>query len=202
LPSSEIAAMPPSKPESHRIRQQIERLIQQQPTPPAIDRASNGVASKAVAVARPSDWPAETSYALKVIPQLPDGRLVLVIRYRPALGKWSVEFPRGLAHIGDEGWKQAAEKRLREDAGMTCAQMALIGAIDVDAQRTASSVLVVIARGCGYRQPPQAGPSGPIAGSVPICLTCLDDLIRQGDIGCGMTLAALSLYRALPTEAS
>jgi hypothetical protein len=137
-----------------------------------------------------------TQYLAVVIPVLEDGRLVLLGRYRYAAGRWSVELPRSSCHTSDAGWKQIAEEHLLNDTGLRAESMRLLGAIQVDPALIVVSTLVILATGCVGPEDRPADPVEGIAGSLAVTLDEFHRLARQGEIVCGTTLAALSLYQA------
>ena len=129
-----------------------------------------------------------------VIPRLADGRIVLVARYRYAAGKWSVELPRGLSQAKDEGWKQAAMRCLLDDVGLVALRMRLLGSFQIEPGLISSETVAVLADGCAQAEAP-SGSRQLIAGSTAVNDHELEQLVRAGTIDCGLTLAALSLYR-------
>jgi hypothetical protein len=151
----------------------------------------------------------EPYYSALIIPLAPDGRLHLVGRYRYAIARWSIEFPRFDFDSSDAGWKEAAEADLRRATGLTAKSMNLLGSIQIDPALISTSTIVVLAQGCTRaRARTKSGaaaggaaetPSGLeelIAGSLAVPLVELADLVERGEIVCGVSLAALSLYRA------
>lgn len=130
-----------------------------------------------------------------VVPVLDDGRLLLLSRYRYAIERWSVEFPRFAGQTSDEGWKQAIEIDLRDRLGMTADKMTLLGGYFPDAATTALSTIVVLAEGCTQQGPLATDPGDLIAGVFGVAPDQVGGLIRQGEITCAVTLAALALYQ-------
>jgi len=129
-----------------------------------------------------------------IIPMLPDGQLVLINRYRYAPGKWSLEFPRGAENPVDDCWRDSAARTLLADTGLTSDRLTLLGATNADPQFSSTSGVTVLAEGCQVSN--AAAPSELISGSIMLTPECLAQFIRQGDIDCGVTLAALSLLHA------
>lgn len=130
-----------------------------------------------------------------VVPVLSDGRLLLVVRYRYAPAKWSVEFPRVVGRTSEDGWKEIVELRLLEEVGAVCSDVRLLGAINWEPVFATTNALVFAGGNCELRHAP-AGNDALLAGSVAVSPTCLDQLICQGTIECALTLAALTMYRA------
>ncbi|REK15818.1 MAG: NUDIX hydrolase [Planctomycetota bacterium] len=153
---------------------------------------------------------ADPYYGAVVVPLAPDGRVYLIGHYRYAIGRWSIELPRFDFDSSEAGWKEAAEVDLRRMTGLATARMRLLGAIQIDPALMATSTVVILAEGCVVAQPPkqrktsrkspgEEAPQQPnelIAGSVLVPLAELSELIERGDIVCGVSLSALSLYRA------
>jgi len=150
-------------------------------------------------------------YASVVIPLAPDGRLHLVGRYRYPIARWSIEFPRFDLDSSDAGWKDAAQADLRRATGLSAKRMNLLGAIQIDPALISTTTVVILAQGCTHTPAKSksstaggagGGPEIPsgldelIAGSVALPLVELSELVERGEITCGVTLAALSLYRA------
>jgi hypothetical protein len=148
-------------------------------------------------------------YAAVVVPVGVDGRLYLVGRYRYAIARWSVEFPRFDLDSSEAGWKDAAEEDLRHTTGLGSASMNLLGAIQIDPALISTNTVVILAQGCTRRrsrskatvvgavesETPTEGDEL-IAGALAVSLAELSDLVERGEIVCGVTLAALAVYRA------
>ena len=149
-------------------------------------------------------------YAAVVVPVGPDGQLHLVGRYRYAIARWSIEFPRFDLDSSDAGWKEAAEADLLRTTGLAAASMNLLGAIQIDPALISTNTVVILAQGCirsrsrlkssaavvGGTADTSSRPDELIAGSLASSLAELSELVARGEIVCGVTLAALSLYRA------
>ncbi len=138
----------------------------------------------------------DTHYEEVVVPKLDDGRLLLVSRYRYATERWSVEFPRFAGQTSEEGWKHTMEDNLQKRIGMTAGKMTLLGGIYPDAASTAITTIVILAEGCAQQGPLATDPRDLIAGSFAETPEEINRLVRQGEITCGVTLAALALYDA------
>lgn len=54
-----------------------------------------------------------------VLPQLPDGRYLLVRQYRHPLGEWLLEFPAGKLDVAGEAPLVAVQRELWEETGYT-----------------------------------------------------------------------------------
>ena len=138
----------------------------------------------------------DTHYEAVVVPKLDDGRLLLVSRYRYATERWSVEFPRFAGQSSDRvrtpGRRQSA-KAHRDDRRQNDAP----GRRDPDAaSTTAITTIVILAEGCAQQGPLATDPRDLIAGSFAETPEEINRLVPQGEITCGVTLAALALYDA------
>jgi len=144
----------------------------------------------------------EPYYPAVVIPVGPDGNLHLLGRYRYAIGRWSIEFPRFEFDSSDAGWKDRAENDLGRVTGLAAEEMSLLGAIQVDPAWMTITNVVILAQGCvpaaisGSSAAPGASASEVIAGRLAVSLAQMSQLVERGEIVCGVTLAALALYRA------
>jgi hypothetical protein len=138
----------------------------------------------------------DSRYAAVVVPVLLDGRLLLVGRYRYAANRWSIEFPRFASQTSDSGWKHSATSNLLKDAGLKATKMTLLGAVAPDPALLATGTIVILAEGCVQRAARPANPRKLIAGSVAMSPDELSQLIRRGEILCGVTLAAIAFWAA------
>jgi hypothetical protein len=135
-------------------------------------------------------------YTAILVPRFSDGRLQLLLRYRPAIGRWSLELPRSTAPDDDSGWRASAETELLHSTGLTCPQMQLLGSVNIDPCFLRATALVILASDCRVGQSPTWDEQRLIAGAVTAPAETLPELIRNGEIECGHTLAALSIYSA------
>ena len=138
----------------------------------------------------------ESQYAAITIPLLDDGRLVLVGRDREPLAAWSLELPRSEWLNDDGGWKRPTAAILLRDTGLTARQFRLLGTLSVDPALLSRKTVVVLAEGCRGSTLRPADAGSLVAGPLAVTPAELDELIRQGDITCGVTLAASCLYWA------
>lgn len=150
----------------------------------------------------------EPYYTSVVIPAGADGQLHLVGRYRYAIDRWSIEFPRFELDSSEAGWRDAAQADLQRATSLSARQMNILGAIQIDPSLLSTTAVVILAQGCDRRRPRSKknadagsertvdGSQELIAGSVSLPLAELAELVEQGQIVCGVTLAALALYRA------
>jgi hypothetical protein len=141
-------------------------------------------------------------HMVAIVPVLDDGRFLLVGRYRYALARWSLEFPRFWAQSSDAGWEHAAAEILFKSTGLTADQMRLLGAIEVEPSLTSISMIVIHAADCGGlpAKPAAGSEESLIAGCVALAADEMDALMLRGEVSCSATLSALSLYRAQPPQ--
>jgi hypothetical protein len=151
----------------------------------------------------------ESHYEAIVVPLAADGQLHLLSRYRYPIDRWSLEFPRFDFENGDDGWKEAAEADLFRLAGLTADKMTLLGAVQADPTVLNSTVVVVLAEGCRVDSTSRNSmllengsetigePEPLVARSLDLPLVELLELIHCGKVTCCVTLAALTLYRAM-----
>lgn len=141
----------------------------------------------------------DSRHVAVIVPVLADGRFLLLGRYRYAVVRWSIEFPRYWGQSSDGGWRQQAEEQLLKDTGLKAGRMRLLGAVQSDPSLIAISTVVILADGCTGPLSKPPDPDELISGSVVLEEDAIDEQIRQGEIICGTTLAALCLYRARST---
>lgn len=132
-------------------------------------------------------------FGLVVVPLLPDKRIVLRVRYCYSAARWSLELPWVTAQKHEGGWRRAARQCLATTTGMRTSRWSLLGDIYFEFQAVASCMFIVLAKNC---QPLPAG-------SPPDCnqdtatlgfsIGALQEMIREGEIICGVTLATLAI---------
>jgi hypothetical protein len=149
-------------------------------------------AAESVRVVSASD----AQYDSVVVPELLDGRLLLVCRYRHAAQRWSLEFPRFAGETSDEGWLHAAAQSLRQDVGLAAAGYMLLGGFQPDVTMQATNTIVVLATGCEPQVLPANDTRTLIMGAVGVAPSEIGQLVQRGGITCGVSLAALALYLA------
>jgi len=138
----------------------------------------------------------ESRHEVVLLPVLADGRLLLLGRYRYAAARWSIELPRYWGQSSDGGWRASADESLLKTTGMRAERMSLLGALQADPALIAVNTIVILAEGCTGPHIPPTDADELIAGSVSLTEEEVYRMIRQGEIICGTTLAALTLYRA------
>jgi hypothetical protein len=141
-------------------------------------------------------------YGAVVVPLDREGRVILIGHYRYPIGRWSIEFPRFAFNSSEAGWKEAAAADLARMTGLAADRMRLLGAIQIDPALVSTSTVVLLAEGCaqegaGASESEAPKPGRLIAGSIVVSPDELSRLVSRGDVACGVTLAALALYRSI-----
>jgi hypothetical protein len=138
----------------------------------------------------------ESTYRAVIVPRLKDGRFVMLSRYRYAVGQWSIEFPRLSWSNDDGGWKDPTRTLLLTEVGIAAPELALLGAVHAEPAILCQSSVVILADECvsAGRCIPNA--THLIAGVVTLSLPELEQSVRAGEVFCGVTLSALSMYQA------
>jgi ADP-ribose pyrophosphatase len=133
-----------------------------------------------------------TKGAVFVIPELPDGKLLMLRQFRYLNQRESLEFvgggmKEGLTH------EQTAREELHEEAGFQAEQLIPIGWFNPMNGASDEECYVFIARGltANQAQPEVSEEFEPVV----VTRFELDALIKEGDIWDGMTLAAYALYQ-------
>ncbi|MET4921411.1 NUDIX hydrolase [Streptomyces sp. PSRA5] len=139
-----------------------------------------------------------SSIGVVIVPVGRDG-FAFVPTYRYPIGGVSLEFPRGGCEAG-EGLAVAAARELREETGFDCSPSALrsLGVIHAETGLIESDVHVFVAevRPTGSAgAPPAAEPEGmeSVARPIWVSRTEVAKWLRNGNVTCGVTLAALAL---------
>jgi hypothetical protein len=137
-----------------------------------------------------------------VVPLLPDGRVMLSLRYCYATAKWMLELPRLYGHDEDEGWREAAIACLAAGASLSADQFSVLGAPYIDPNWSGTSLLAILAEGCQPTGSETRNDTRLIAGTVPASVSAIDEMIVAGDIQCGPTLSALMLLKARQAQST
>jgi hypothetical protein len=157
-----------------------------------VSNVATGEQWQAIRIVPPDD----AHYVAVIVPVMRDGRLLFVGRYRYAIDRWAIELPRFSSITQDDGWMHPAESQLIQHVGINAKKMTLLGAIHPESSVVASNTVVILAEDCVQRATRPADPRALIAGTVGVSTDELDRRILQGDIACGVSLAALYLYTA------
>jgi ADP-ribose pyrophosphatase len=127
-----------------------------------------------------------------------DGSSVaLSTNFRYPIAQASLEFPRGFRKPG-EGAEDAARRELQEEVGVAATRATQIGDIFPDTGFMNTCVPVVLAAVASREQRGQCSEAmeSIAPGLKWLCGEEVDSHIREGRICCGLTLAALGLFRS------
>lgn len=127
-----------------------------------------------------------------VIPELPDGRLLLLNQFRYLNQRESLEFVGGGLKAG-KTHEETAQEELLEEAGYECESLVKLG--EFNPMNGAADELCYVFLAQGLIQRSAHPESSEEFEARPVTIVELDGLIRNGDIWDGMTLAAYALYR-------
>ncbi len=126
------------------------------------------------------------------VPILPDGRLMLAVLQRRAIGAQSIEFPRGAIDRGETA-SDAAARELQEETGWPALKVTELGLLHSNTSLIASAVSV-----CRVDIDGKAVDStdGEVDSVLFVTLAQLTAMIAAGEITDGHTLSATMLLIA------
>jgi len=129
-----------------------------------------------------------------LIPVLPDGKVLLQVRYRSAAKKWVVGFPSGFGIDDEDNWRDTADRMLLKEVGLTSTDMRVVGGTTLTGCTESNEFGVILARKC--MPPSNLGQSSSVfEQQVEMTFDCLDELIGDGDIACCLTMSALKAFQ-------
>lgn len=135
----------------------------------------------------------ESAGMVKIIPVLPDGRIVLALQHRYLQDKQSIEFPAG-GLVNGESPSDAATRELREETGYDIEELSKVGTFEPSNGKNKNEAHVYIAQ----LQEVQGDQLLDSTEDIEILYRRPDeveDMIRRGDIWDGPTLAAWAIVR-------
>lgn len=145
------------------------------------------------------DYVAHRMGAAAVLPVLPDGRLVLVRQYRPAIEMETLEIPAGCRDSAEEDWKACAARELEEETGYSSDSLSYLLTCASAVAYCNEQVRVYLAENLkpGKENPDEHE-------NIRVEIWSMDELIpliRSGQIRDSKTIAALMTYAATQKKA-
>ncbi len=131
--------------------------------------------------------------AAAVVPVLPDGRIIMVSQYRPALGRMTLEIPAGSRDSVTEDTAVCAKRELEEETGYRSDSIELLLKLRTTVAFCNEMIDVYLARDLvpGQQHLDEAE-------SIDLSFWKLDDLLDKiyaGEIQDGKTVSALLAYQ-------
>lgn len=127
------------------------------------------------------------------VPIFPDGSILMIEHFRPAIEKSSIELPRG-AKDKDETSKEAALRELQEETGLIGKDSVDLGIIHANSSFIRSGVAVVKVLLDHVEMPGnRLELEGEAQAAVRYSMSQVKKLIAAGEITCGHTLSALTM---------
>jgi ADP-ribose pyrophosphatase len=137
----------------------------------------------------------ETPGSVMVVPVASDGRVVVVRQYRYLNGRESVEFPGGGIPHGYEA-RAAAEKELREEAGIEAGEWTSLGIFNPYNGVTSELCHVFLVQ--GHRSVPTEPVESEECEALSLTREEFSAMVASGEIWDGMTLAAWAMALLSP----
>ncbi len=130
------------------------------------------------------------------VPVLPDGRILLIRQFRPAIDRATLELPAGAKDSAGEDPLQTAARELEEETGYRPSSMTKLARILTAVAWCNESTDIYLAEGLEK----VAGQHLDEAEEIELCAFSLDDLcsrIYAGEIQDAKTVAGIMAYRSL-----
>lgn len=135
-------------------------------------------------------------YGACILPVLPDGRIVLVRQFRPAVDEVILEIPAGGIEPTDESTKVCAERELTEETGYTSGEFSHLLRIQVAVAYCNEWLDIYLARNCTLAENGQNLDEGEDIQAEVFTLEELLDKVYGGEIKDAKTVAAITAYAA------
>ena len=135
--------------------------------------------------------PRRPESAVAVLPVL-NGKILLLRHFRHSLRKWMWEIPRGFGEYGITA-AQNAEKELREETGITGAELEYLGKICPDSGMSADQVSVYLARFSSEDRLEKQDEKEAVKEYRMVSRKEVREMIEAGDLADGFTLSAIAL---------
>lgn len=127
------------------------------------------------------------------VPVFPDGSILFIEHFRPAIDKSSIELPRGAKDKGETN-EEAALRELEEETGFKGKDSVELGILHANSSFITSGVAVVKVL---LDDTPMKGDrlelEGEAQAAVRYSMSQIRKLIAAGEITCGHTLSALTM---------
>jgi ADP-ribose pyrophosphatase len=132
--------------------------------------------------------------AVVILPQLADGRFLMVRQYRHAARQWLLEFPAGTLEPGEEALS-CAQREIQEEVGYAAADWTKLGELFTAPGFCSELLRFFLARDLSPSSKDQD--EDELIKVETLALSGLEDLIKQGKIHDAKTVAGVTLLRAL-----
>lgn len=134
--------------------------------------------------------------AVVVVPQLPDGRLVMIRNYRVSVAAWLWEFCAGKLERGEDP-AAAAGRELEEETGHRAASIRPLGTFYTSPGFADELMHAFVAE--GLSEVPRRLEPGERITVERVRVDGLETMIRDGHVRDGKTIAAFALWRLVRT---
>lgn len=132
--------------------------------------------------------------AAAVVPVLPDGRIIMVKQYRPALERMMLELPAGAVDAADEPKEICAMRELEEETGYRCDKLEWLINVNTTIAFCDEHIGVYVARNM-YPTAQHLDEAEELE-VLAYTMEELEQLIFDGEITDGKTIAGLMAYKA------
>lgn len=130
-----------------------------------------------------------------VVPLLPDGRILMIRQWRPAIGRETLELPAGARDAEDEDGSVTATRELEEETGYSCETMERLAVIDTAVAWCDEQTEIYLAKGLKAKGKQKLDEAEEIR-VVPCSFSELYEGICSGRIRDAKTVAGLLAYGA------
>ena len=124
-----------------------------------------------------------------VVPVLPDGRILMIRQYRPAVGRETLELPAG-GRDAEESTARTAARELREETGYCAETFRYLCTLDTAVAYCDEQTDIFLAEGLSAEGPPQPDEAEDIR-TVSFHMEELFGMIASGEIRDAKTVAGI-----------